>query len=40
MKRAPADRVQNVATYGNPDLPIVPDVPKAIVELIRRLARP
>ena len=39
MKRALADRAQNVATYSNPDLPIVPDVPKAIVELARRVAR-
>jgi pimeloyl-ACP methyl ester carboxylesterase len=38
MKRAPADRVQNIATYGNPDLAIVPDVPKAIIELARRAA--
>ena len=39
MKRAPADPAQNVATYSNPDLPIVPDVPKAIVDLVRRVAR-
>ena len=39
MKRAPADRMQNIATYGNPDLPIVPEVPKAILELARRVAR-
>jgi len=40
MKRAPVDRAQNVATYGNPDLPIVPEVPKAIVELAKRTSRP
>ena len=40
MKLAPADRLQNVATYSNPDLPIVPDVPAAIVKLARRIATP
>jgi len=39
MKRAPADRMQNIATYSKPDLPIVPDVPKTIIELARRAAR-
>jgi hypothetical protein len=39
MKRAPADRMQNVATYGNPDLPIVADVPNAIAALARRAVR-
>ena len=39
MKRAPVDFAQNYATYSNPDLPIVPDVPNAIVALARRLAR-
>src|SRR5262245_17085181 len=38
MKTAPADRVQNAATYSNPDLPIVPDVPNAIAALARRAA--
>jgi pimeloyl-ACP methyl ester carboxylesterase len=36
MKRAPADPAENIAAYGNPDLPIVPDVPKAIIDLARR----
>jgi pimeloyl-ACP methyl ester carboxylesterase len=39
MKQAPADPILNVGTYGNPDLRIVPEVPKAIVELSRRLER-
>jgi uncharacterized protein len=39
MKRAPADFAQNFATYTNPDLPIVADVPNAIVALARRLGR-
>jgi pimeloyl-ACP methyl ester carboxylesterase len=39
MKAAPADPILNVATYSNPDLKIVQDVPKAIVELARRLDR-
>jgi len=37
MKHAPADRMQNVATYSNPDLQIVPDVPNAIVAFVRRV---
>jgi uncharacterized protein len=40
MKRGPTDRAQNIATYGNPDLPIVSEVPKAIVQLAKRTARP
>jgi pimeloyl-ACP methyl ester carboxylesterase len=40
MKRAPADRAQNVSTYGNPDLPLVPEMPKAVVEFVRRVVRP
>ena len=40
MKHAPADRVQNVATYSNPDLQIVPDVPNAIVAFVRRVGHP
>jgi pimeloyl-ACP methyl ester carboxylesterase len=40
MKHAPADRTQNVATYSNPDLPIVPDVPNAIVAFIHHVGRP
>jgi len=40
MKIAPADRIPNVATYSNPDLPIAPDVPAAIVKLARRIATP
>jgi pimeloyl-ACP methyl ester carboxylesterase len=36
LKTAPADRAQNTATYSNPDLPIVPDVPKAILALAKR----
>jgi len=38
MKHAPPDRTQNVATYSNPELPIVPDVPNAIVAFVRRVA--
>jgi pimeloyl-ACP methyl ester carboxylesterase len=38
MKPAPLDRLQNIATYGNPDLTVVPDVAKAIVALVRRIA--
>jgi hypothetical protein len=40
MKHAPADRTQNVATYSNPDLPIVADAPSAIVAFVRRAGRP
>ena len=40
MKHAPADRTQNVATYSNPDLPIVPDVPNAIAAFVRRIGHP
>jgi uncharacterized protein len=36
MKHAPADRAQNLAAYSNPDLPIVPDVPRAIAAFTRR----
>jgi len=36
MKNAPAERMANIATYGNPELPIVADVPKAIVQMERR----
>jgi pimeloyl-ACP methyl ester carboxylesterase len=36
MKSAPADRGQNVATYGNPDLPIVADVPRLIGAFAKR----
>jgi hypothetical protein len=36
LKHAPADRAANVATYSDPSLPLVPDVPQAIVALIRR----
>ena len=39
MKRAPADPAQNVATYSNPELPIVPDVANAIVAFARRAVR-
>ena len=38
LKNAPTDRLQNIATYSNPDLPIAPDVPKAIASLARRIA--
>jgi pimeloyl-ACP methyl ester carboxylesterase len=37
LKIAPADRLANVATYTNPSLPIVPDVPKTIVTLAKGL---
>jgi pimeloyl-ACP methyl ester carboxylesterase len=40
MKTAPADRALNAATYSNPDLPIVPDVPAAILLLARRISKP
>ena len=40
MKHAPADRTQNVATYSNPDLPIVPDVPNAIAAFVNRIGHP
>jgi len=36
LKTAPADRAQNAATYSNPDLPIVPEVPKAILAMAKR----
>jgi pimeloyl-ACP methyl ester carboxylesterase len=36
MKSAPADRGQNIATYGNPDLPIVVDVPGLIGAFAKR----
>jgi fermentation-respiration switch protein FrsA (DUF1100 family) len=36
LKNASADRAQNAATYSNPDLTIVPDVPKRIAEFARR----
>jgi pimeloyl-ACP methyl ester carboxylesterase len=36
LKTAPADRSQNMATYSNPDLPIVPEVPKAILAMAKR----
>jgi hypothetical protein len=39
MKTAPADRALNAATYSNPDLPIVPDVPAAILLLARRISK-
>lgn len=34
LKEAPADRQQNLATYSNPDLPVVPDVTSAIVRFV------
>jgi alpha-beta hydrolase superfamily lysophospholipase len=40
MKEAPADRTQNLAAYSDPNLPIVPEVPRAIVALARRLVTP
>jgi len=40
LKIAPADRALNAATYSNPDLPIVPEVPAAIVRLASRIAKP
>src|SRR6266540_252025 len=40
IKRAPADRMQNIATYTNPDLPIVADLPNAVIAFVRRLAKP
>lgn len=39
LRRAPADPAKNMETYGNPDLPLVPDVARSIVELARRIAR-
>jgi fermentation-respiration switch protein FrsA (DUF1100 family) len=35
MKNAPAERMANIATYSNPELPIVADVTKAIAKFIR-----
>ncbi|HEX5108734.1 MAG TPA: alpha/beta fold hydrolase [Vicinamibacterales bacterium] len=40
MKEAPADRAQNLAAYSDPNLPIVPEVPRAIVALARRIGTP
>ena len=40
LKTAPTDRAANIATYSNPDLPIAPEVPRAIVALVKRIARP
>lgn len=36
MKAAPLDRAQNTAAYSNPDLPIVAEVPKAILAIAKR----
>jgi pimeloyl-ACP methyl ester carboxylesterase len=38
MKLSPPDPQQNLATYSNPQLPIVPDVPHAIAALAHRIA--
>ena len=40
MKEAAADRAQNLAAYSDPNLPIVPEVPRAIVALARRIGTP
>jgi hypothetical protein len=40
MKHAPADRMQNVATYSNPDLQIVAAVPNTVVALVHRIGPP
>ena len=40
LKAAPADRAANMATYTNPDLPIVADVPASIVSFIRAQRMP
>jgi len=37
LKRAPAETQRNVATYADPDLPIVPDLPDGIVRLVKRI---
>jgi pimeloyl-ACP methyl ester carboxylesterase len=37
LKNAPADRASNIATYTNPSLPLVPDVPKTIAALVKGL---
>jgi pimeloyl-ACP methyl ester carboxylesterase len=35
LKKAPADRAANVATYTNPDLPIADEVSRAIAEFVK-----
>jgi pimeloyl-ACP methyl ester carboxylesterase len=40
LKAAPAERAANIATYGNPDLPIAPEVPRAIVAMVKRMTTP
>ncbi|MCH2056042.1 MAG: alpha/beta hydrolase [Thalassotalea sp.] len=36
FKRAPADRAKNIATYSNPELPIVSGLTEALVEFVKR----
>jgi pimeloyl-ACP methyl ester carboxylesterase len=36
LKIAPADRAQNVATYGNPDLPLAPEFVKALMAFVKK----
>jgi uncharacterized protein len=38
LKRAPADRQQNLATYADPNLPIVPELANGIAQLVKRIA--
>jgi uncharacterized protein len=40
MKEAPSDRAQNLATYSDPNLPVVSEVPRAIVALARKIGTP
>jgi pimeloyl-ACP methyl ester carboxylesterase len=38
LKRAPADPQQNIATYSDPTLPIVAELPNGITQFVRRVA--
>ena len=35
LKAAPAERAANVATYGNPDLPLAPGLLDAIIQFVQ-----
>ena len=35
LKAVPSDRAKQVASYGDPTLPIVPEVPKAVAAFVR-----
>ncbi len=40
FRTAPADRAGNLATYGDPALPVMPELPAAIVSFIRSVRPP